>query len=792
MYKIVLFKDFSMIFKKFFNINASLVDEFAKEFNLSPQIMFLILSRGFSTKEEISAYLSTGELLNPFLIKGMKELVERIELAKKMGDKVLIFGDYDVDGISATAIMLKMLAKIGIQADFYLPNRYVDGYGLTCEVVDKIAKEFSPDLIITVDCGISCAKEVEYAKEKGIEIIVTDHHEIPEILPDTIVLNAKIQGQEYPFTELCGTGLAYKISEAVLGQKKAEEFLPIATIATIADIVSLTGENRNIVKRGFKCFEKLPYGLKQLFKENNVSISNPNATDIAFKIAPKINSSGRMGDAKDSLALYMNENPVEVKKYLEKIKLHNQKRQELSARVLEDCEKALRKIDLSKTRVICLASKVWDQGILGIACAKLVEEFNRPVFLFSQVGDILHGSGRSISDINIHELLSSLQDILESYGGHTMAAGLTLKRDKYEEFCNRVNAFVFEHVNDEVFIPIKYYDMEVKAENLTDKFMQELKLLEPVGCDNPRPRFKISTDEVEILPRRFSPLHCDIKIGDLKLVYFNFAKNFDQLKFSRYKSFIFEFQGEKNGVIGDFDMGTFITPDAHMFTYPVQFEQLLYDDNRSAKFSYFPNEQLLSHVAGTTGSTFGTCFVTYSAYDFVNFLRQYSKDNIFHVGIFDEDCVGYNSLLLSPVGVEWAKNFNKIVFLSPCLDEGFISELNEISHAEIYLPIDREADTQRFSSLDLSRETFGRVFKALTTKTGKYYSIFDLYCNKMRGKIGFDTFYVAYLVFKELGLISVRKDALFEATQVQNIRKELSQSKLYNKLLLLKSTMEKK
>ncbi len=780
-----------MIFKKFFNKDASLADELAKEFNVLPETMYLILSRGLSTREEISAYLSTGELLDPFLISGMKELCDRIELAKKMGDRVLIFGDYDVDGISATAIMLKTLKKLGIKADFYLPNRYVDGYGLSCECIDKIAKEFSPDLVITVDCGISCAKEVEYAKEKGIEIIVTDHHEIPEVLPDTLVLNAKIEGQAYPFRELCGTGLAYKISEALLGQKKAEEFLPIAAIATIADIVSLTGENRNIVKRGFKFFDKLPFGLKMLFRENNVSLSNPNATDIAFKIAPKINSSGRMGDAKDSLALYMSEDPVVVKKYLEKIKIHNQKRQELSSIVLDDCEKALKKADLSKTRVICLASRKWDQGILGIACARLVEEFNRPVFLFAQVGDTLHGSGRSINDINIHEILSSCQDILETYGGHTMAAGLTLKRECYEEFVSRVNAFVFENVGEEVFVPIKYFDLEVKTENLTPRFLKELELLEPVGCDNPRPRFKISAEEVEILPRKYSPAHCEIKIGDLKLAYFNFSKNFNELKFARYKSFIFEFQSG-SAVVGDFDMGSFIVENAHSCTYPIQLEQLAFDDNRPAKFAYYPKEQLLSFVAGLTGSVFGTAFVTYSAYDFVNFLRAYSKDSIFHIGIFNQFCTGYNSILLSPIGTAWAKNFNKIVFLSPCLDEGFVSELNLVTKAEIFLPIDRPADTQRFANLDLSRETFGRVFKALTGRAGRFYSIFDQYNSKMKGKVNFDTFYAAFLVFKELGLVETKQDVLFEIMPVKNVKKELSQSKLYNKLLLLKNSLTEK
>lgn len=783
-----------MIFRKFFNKDASLVDEYANKFNLLPSTMYLILSRGISSEEDIEKYLSVGELLDPFLIKGMKQLCERIQLAKTLGDRILIFGDYDVDGVSATAIMLKTLKRLGIDASFYLPNRYVDGYGLTCECIDKIEKQFSPDLIITVDCGISCAAEVAYAKEKGIEIIVTDHHEIPETLPDTLVLNAKLPNQDYPFRELCGTGLAYKISEALLGKKKAEEFLPIAAIATIADIVSLTGENRNIVKRGFKNFDKLPYGLKMLFKENKLSLSNPNATDIAFKIAPKINSSGRMGDAKDSLALYMSEDPIVVNKYLEKIKKHNLKRQELSAKVMEDCEKAIEKMDLSKTRVICLASKKWDQGILGIACAKLVEEYNRPVFLFSQVGDVLHGSGRSINDINIHELLSSLQDILETFGGHTMAAGLTLKREKYEEFSNRVNAFAFEKVSDKVFIPIKYYDMEVKNEDMTERFFKELQLLEPVGCDNARPRFKISTEDIEIVPRKYSPMHCDVKIGDLQLVYFNFTKKYNALKFSRYKSFIFEFQGSgKNGVVGDFDMGSFISPDAHMYTYPLQFQQLLYENNRPSKYLYFTNDKLLSFVASTQSEVFGTAFVAYSGYDFVFFLKNYSKDNIYHIGIFDEFCTGYNSVLLSPIGTEWAKNFSRIVFLSPILDEGFISELNEKTKAEIYVPMEREIDKQRFVMLDLSRETFGKVFKALTSKSyTKNYSIFECYNNKMKGKVGFDTFYVAYLVFKQLGLLEEQTNTFLEFVPIDNVKKNLTESSLYNKLMLIKNSLEMK
>lgn len=781
-----------MIFKKFFNQNSALVNEYAEKFQVLPSTMYLILSRGLKTEEEIADFLSMPKILDPFLIKGMKELVERIDLAKKLGDRVLIFGDYDVDGISATAIMLKTLKKLGIQADFYLPNRYVDGYGLSCEVIDKIEKKFCPDLIITVDCGISCFKEVEYAKSKGIDVIITDHHEIPEQIPDTLVLNAKIKGQDYPFTEICGTGMAYKISEALLGQKKAEEFLPIATIATIADIVSLTGENRNIIKRGFQLFDKLPLGLKQLFKDNKVSLSSPSSTDIAFKISPKINSSGRMGHAEDSLMLYMSEDPVEIRKYLNKIAEHNAKRQELSAQIMEDCEKAIKKMDLSKIRVITLASKKWDQGVLGIACARLVEEYNRPVFLFSQVGDTLHGSGRSIDDINIHELLSSMSDILETFGGHTMAAGLTLKRSKYEEFSNRVNAFVFEHINDKVFIPIKYYDLDLKLEEIDDRFLKGIKLLEPFGCDNPKPKFKITAENVDIQPMKFNNLHANIKIGDLELAYFNFYKNFNPLYFSRYKSFIFEFQENgKKGMVSDFDAGSFIIDNAHMYTYPIQLEHFLYDEGE-ANFAYYPESELLNFVAGTQGGVYGTCFVTYSAYEFVTFLKNYTKDNIYHFGIYDENCIGYNSLLLAPRGTAWAQNFNKIIFLSPVLDSGFISEIQKISNAEIYLPMEAKEDRNRFNNINLSRESFGRVFKALISKTGNFYSPADFYENKLRGKVSFDTFYVAFLTFLELGLIKKADDKFFSFLEVKNVKKPLTDSKFYNKLLLIKNSWGKK
>ncbi|MBP3345192.1 MAG: single-stranded-DNA-specific exonuclease RecJ [Clostridia bacterium] len=782
-----------MIFKKFFNKDADKVQFFAEKFNLSTRTTELILSRGYNTEEQIEEFLNPKVMHDPFALKGMKGLVDRVKLAKELKDRVLIFGDYDVDGVSATAIMIKALKIFGIEADFYLPNRFVDGYGLTNEVIDKIADKFEPNLIITVDCGVSCANEIEYAKNKGIDVVVTDHHEIPDILPDTIVVNAKQTDQDYPFRELCGTGVAFKFAQALLGEKEAEQFLPIAAIATIVDIVPLKNENRTIVTRGLKLCEKyLPVGLKMMFKEYGIPVSNPNSTSISFKIGPKLNASGRMGDATDSLKVYFETDPVKVKKCLEKIKQHNLKRQDICNKIYDDCEKALAKVDMKNQRVITLASKAWDKGVLGIVCSRLVEKYHKPTFLFVAEGDMLSGSGRSIDDINIHELLSSMKDILETFGGHSMAAGLTLKLDNYKLFSQKINDFALNHISEDVFMPIEYYDQEVEESDITPEFVKELALLEPLGCENPRPKFKITTQDVEIIPLKRLSQHANFKIGKLNLMYYNFVDNLIKINFSRQKSFIFELEPySMNGTVEAFDGGSFIVEDAYKKLNAIEINHLVAKEG-DAKYKMYPQSELLGFVSGTTNTVFGTCFVTYSCFDYVEFCKNYNTKDIYHFGIYEDREIGYNSILLSPKGISWAKNFSKIVFLSPVLDKNFIAALNKITDADIYVPIDKEgADPRKFSGVDLSRESFARVFKAISGKLGKgIYNIFDLYDKCELNGISFSTFYAAVLVFSQLELISIFYGDTISIKANKNVKKELSMSSIYNQLSLIKQTQK--
>lgn len=783
-----------MIFKKFFNYDADKVQYFAEKFALSPRICDLILSRGVSTEQEFEEYLNPKIMHNPYLLKGMQQLVDRVKLAKELKDKVLIFGDYDVDGVSATAIMLKTLAQFGIKADYYLPNRYVDGYGLTNAVIDKVCDTFSPNLIITVDCGISCAEEIEYAKTKGIEVVVTDHHEIPEVIPDTICVNAKMEDQEYPFRELCGTGVAYKFAEALLGQKQAEQFLPIAGIATIVDIVPLVNENRTIVSRGLKLCEKyLPIGLKIMFKEFGLNLNNPNSTNISFKIGPKLNASGRMGDASDSLKLYIETDHIKIKKYIEKIKNHNTKRQDICNKIYEDCEKALKKIDMKNQRVITLASKAWDKGVLGIVCSRLVEKYHKPVFLFVQEGDLLCGSGRSINDINIHELLSSLKDILVTFGGHSMAAGLTLKLDNYKLFSQKINSFALNSINDKVFMPIEYYDQEITEDEINQEFIKELSLLEPFGCDNPRPKFKITASEVVISPLKRTPQHAKISIGKLNLMYFNFVDSLIKINFSRQKSFIFEFDpNSTNGTVVEFDGGSYIIEDAYKKLNAIELNQFAILGKEVARYSLYPKSELLNYVSATTHSVFGTCFVTYSCFEYVEFCKQYNTDGIYHFGIYEDCAIGYNTILLSPKGLSWAKNFSKIIFLSPPIDEKFIAALNSVTDAEIFVPVEKDGDSRKFAGLDNNRETLGKIYKQITKLNGKsVYNVFDLYeKTNLQMQISFFTFYASMLVFNELGLISILEDKEFIIRINKDVKAELTSSRIFERIALIKDTLK--
>lgn len=791
--------------QKYFNAeyDLALISGMAKDLNLDSKIIELLFSRGISTKEEIIKFLNPSEkdFHNPFLLCGMIEAVERIKEAINNKEKIVIFGDYDVDGVSATAIMVKTFEKMNYHVDYYLPNRFTDDYGLTKEVIDKVKSKFSPSLIITVDCGICCAKEVDYAKTLGIDVIVTDHHEIPECIPSQTVVNVKLTNQEYPFKDLCGTGVALKLSQALLGFKEAEEFLPIAAIATIADIVSLTDENRAIVTLGMELFDKyLPLGLKLLFKENKLNIKTVNSTEISFKIAPKINSSGRMGEATDSLLLYLEKDLNKLKALLNKINNYNTRRQKICGDVFEDCVKKLKKVNIANERCIILSSKNWDAGILGIVCARLVETYNRPTFLFSEKDGILKGSARSLNDINVHEMLTSMQDILVTFGGHKMAAGLTLNAEHLPIFIEKVNSFIFTKVSSKVFTPIYFYDLDITIPELTDKFYNDLQKLEPFGLDNSKPLLKISSEETRITPLKNFPTHYTITIGKaLNLIYFNCEEKYFSLKYSKTKNFIFEIQNKDSnqfkGIVKDFNGGFEFDKSFSSTLDAFIFEQLKYLKNKNkVEYKTYKNTDLVNFIAECEADPFGTIFVASSSQSYKNFTKNYSSENIKDLFIFNNSSdSGHNAIYLYPTDLSIFKNYNNIIFLDAILDKSYLAEIRKFSNGTIYIPEDLKFNKKPFENINLSRNYISNFFiKLKQLNNQKFSNILHLYNNFVKLlRISFNNFLIYFLILSELNIINfINNDQCILSINSKN-KNDLKNSLIYDVIGYLEQFVNK-
>ena len=768
-------------------VPADFLAEASQKFDVSPKIMEQIILRGNDSIERIEQFLmpSRKAFLNPFDLSGMAELVQRLEIAKAQNETVLIFGDYDVDGISATAIMMKALKVYGISAKYFLPNRYVDGYGLTVDVLKKIKRIYNPSLIVTVDCGISCFEEVEFAKTLGIEIIVTDHHEIPEKLPNTVVVNAKLPNQKYTFNGLCGTGVAYKIATALLGEG-AEPFLPIAALATIADIVPLVDENRAMVHFGLKKLDLLPIGLKMLFKNLGIKLGNCTATDISFKIAPKLNASGRMGDAQDSLKLYLSEDVAECQALIAKILKHNDNRKDLCAVVENDCLNILNKVNLSAPSII-LCSKDWDHGILGIICSKLVGEFHRPVFLFSEHNGEMKGSARSIPGVNIHKLLCNMHEILEVFGGHPVAAGLTIKSENFDEFVSRVNQYLIENYPPEVFVPSYTYDIEVGSEELNQKFLRDLQRLEPCGCENETPKLFLRAKKFTFTPMRNFYNHCNIVVdGKLNLVHFDAVKNYPKMKYATQIGVIFElqagFRSTPRGVVKAVDCNLADIENVGKVDIIPYLEQIKYYPQ-----TFKPRYTIFSDI-NTLPITehFGTAIVINSEVSFSNFVKNFPMDNIIKTDICaGNENSGLNTLFLFPQSIEFAKFYKKIIFLDPVIDLSYITKINQISSAQIFLPVDKPF-FKYFESVNSSRENFGAIYKDLAKTKTRFASILELY-TKVRGKkettYNYKDFYAALCVFEELNLVSINRSKYpYDIKIHTNLKTELAKSKYYQRL----------
>lgn len=784
------------------------IEFYSHKYNISPIVIELILSRGIAEKD-IDNFLvpSLDNLYDPFLLKDMKEFVARIEKAIQNKEKVLVYGDYDVDGVSASAILIKYFASRAFYVDYYLPNRYVDGYGLTCEVIDKLKLQYNPSLIITVDCGISCYKEVDYARTKGIEIIISDHHDIPEVIPNTLVLDPKLPGQKYPFNQLCGTGVALKIVQALGGREAIIDYLSICAIATIADIVPLVDENRVIVSCGLKLIDKtLPIGLKALMKANKLSFDQVLASDIAFKLSPKINAAGRMGDASVALKLYLEENRQIIADTIETLNNMNIERQALCNKIYDEAKERLSKINIANYFSIVLSSKEWDSGVLGIVAAKIAGEFNRPTVLLSEVGDEMKGSARSVNDINIFETISNIKEVVEAFGGHKMAAGLTIKAKNYKNFILSLNNALRENYTMFDLVPKDDYDYMLKPSEVTSELVRDLNMLEPYGVGNEKPVFCMEFDKVYAQSMANYINHLNISSDGFNIVAFNSYKYLHMLKTTSSQRIYLELQSNNykgktytKGIARKIKTGTILhQKEEYLFG---QYLKQLYFAGEVADFKEYNNEGLNNLLNNAKNVPFGNLFIanTYQTYiDFVHRAESLGLDLVNDFLMISQNN-GLNTILLAPLSSKGFSSFNNVIFLDALLDKSYLSKISRETKAKLYIPKDKKVPVGLFYNLSDDREVFAMYFKQLSTLASKrlsYLDEFDLYrqfkIHFPDKKLNYKQFVFCLYTFRELGIFElVEEENTMYIQENKKVISQLNNSKFYNRVSFLLKTLSK-
>ena len=498
-------------------INEEDINKICEENNLSQLIGSILASKKIISKDEIREFLNPtrDDFHDPFLMPDMEKAVERILIAIQNKEKIIIYGDYDVDGITSVTVLKKFLEEQGLKTGEYIPNRLNEGYGLNKEAVKNISEQ-GYTLIITVDCGISCIEEIEYAKELGMEVIVTDHHEPGEIIPDCLaVVDAKRKDNKYPFNQLAGVGVVFKLIQSIslklnLEAKEYLKYLDIVCVGTISDIVPLIDENRVITKLGLKLVEKTRnIGLKTLLE--STGYKEINSTTISFGIAPRINACGRMGEEKEALELFLTNNIQAAKQISERLNQYNIERQETEKQIFKQ---AIQEIEKENKDVPCiiLGKEGWHHGIIGIVASKVTDIYFKPSILICFEGEEGKGSGRSIPGFDLHDAVMNCNTYVEKFGGHSMAIGINVKKENFEKFKKEFEEYVQNsHIND--IIPIIKIDKEIDLRKINIQDIRDLKLLEPYGEANKMPLFLIKNMKIQSIRTLSEGKHIKLKLG---------------------------------------------------------------------------------------------------------------------------------------------------------------------------------------------------------------------------------------------------------------------------------------
>ena len=501
------------------NVDESKAERIEKQFNVGKLVARALATKNLKSDEEIEVFLSPrrGDFHDPFLMPDMEKAVDRVVKAIQNKEKVTIFGDYDVDGITSSSILHRFLKECGLETKIYIPNRISEGYGLNEEAIRKIANE-KTTLIITVDCGITGNKEVELAKSLGIDTVITDHHEPAEELPKAVaVVDCKRKDNTYPFNGLAGCGVAFKLTQGIsqrlgISEEKSLKYLDIVCVGTISDIVPLEDENRTISKLGLRLLNQTKNpGLKALLE--STGYKKIDSTAVSFGLAPRINACGRMGHEDEALKLFLTDNLQEARELTSKLNEYNTKRQEIEKDIFSKAQEMLKDENEQKLPCIVLGGENWHHGVIGIVSSKITDMYSKPSLLLCFEGEESKGSGRSVPGFDLHEALENCKDNIKQFGGHSMAVGLTIETNKFADLKNALEEYATKMKVADI-VPVVKVDQKIGLTDVMIKDIKELELLEPYGEANKMPIFQINNVRIESIRTLSEGKHLKLTVKD--------------------------------------------------------------------------------------------------------------------------------------------------------------------------------------------------------------------------------------------------------------------------------------
>lgn len=772
----------------------------------------ILASRGIESLEEAREFLrpSISQLHDPFLFDGMEDVIDCLYGAKSIEETICIYGDYDVDGVCASSILVDYLKKQDFSVFHYIPSRHDEGYGLNCAAIDKIV-ELGASVLLTVDCGITALNEIEYAQKCGMDVIITDHHHPLDELPDCAAIVNPHTSPNYPFTKLCGAGIALKVVQALGGIDHAQEYLDVAAIATVADIVPLLGENRAIVALGLERIRagKTRVGISALLQESGIDQRDMRSEHIAYGIAPRINAAGRLGSAQAGVDLFLCDEIEQAQRLAKKLNQINLQRKEIEAEIfsqaLEQIENGA--VDLLHDPAIVLHDSRWNAGLIGIVASKLMERYYKPVLLFAGAEEIITASCRSILGIHLFETLHHFAHLFERYGGHAMAAGLAMKKEHFVEFKEQVNDFLRENIDFSVFLPICEYDFRVSPNQLTLSLAEQLLALEPYGEGNGQPAFllkDVKVNSMKTMGQGFS--HLRMKADELPCVAFSMGHR------------VAEFSNNLLNMTGSLNINTWNNSKAAQFLvqncevafdknteecviksewklFNALYQQIEYNSNVTRERSKpITLAEAFSHAMDYPSKTAQGLLLVANTPESAKVLLAFLESNLL------QECFGINWLTMqNPCGYHSVLlglqprtkdqfQFDKAIVFDNCFTDALEDIL--LLHGVQEIQFVQRNDENMLISLCISREVLGKIYQAIRmismqkqtfVDAPDYFAFFENVIPKdlrfKRQEILF-----ALHVFSQLNLIEWDENARFYVTAIESpLKKELYQSNLFVK-----------